>query len=121
VWSSFTGPIPVRIIDAFRRASNQESPAQKWYPKIPNPSETPMMPRASARLRSIRTTKTFLGGNGFVRCADIMDDHHRKPSFAFRKTLLTRCLNGGKNLRLEEPFHRYLQPFHPHFRLRQTA
>jgi hypothetical protein len=60
-------------------------------------------------LRSIRTTKTFLGGNGFVRCADIMDDHYRKPPSAFRKTLFTRCFSGGKNLRLDEPFHLSLQ------------
>ncbi len=35
MWSSSTGPLPVRIIEAFSRASNQESPAQNDSREFP--------------------------------------------------------------------------------------
>jgi len=48
-----------------------------------------MMPRASARLRNIRRTKTGLGTSGLVRCSNILEDDYRRPSRTSRGMLLS--------------------------------
>lgn len=58
-----TGPIPVRIIEAFRIESIQESPAHAWYPKTPMPNDTHNTAKSSRIDKAIRLTNLRKGTN----------------------------------------------------------
>src|SRR4051812_30612733 len=69
-----TGPMPVRIMLAFRNPSTGFNPPKTQYPTVPRVSEKVTMPLLSRKLRASRRRKTGSGASGwFLRSG--MDGH----------------------------------------------
>lgn len=64
VCSSSTGPMPPRIIDAFRIASIHGRFSRKWYPATPMASDTAPMMSDAATNHTMRDRNSPVGASG---------------------------------------------------------
>lgn len=80
VCRSAAGPIPDKIIDAFKNASIQHIFSQWLYPIIPKPRENPMITRPIRRFRMIRETNILTGGRGGCLCIEITQSFRFHPN-----------------------------------------